>query len=113
MKGFMRTIVPGLIIAFSVLYALAANPPSGKPSGPAIKNGQRIFIQSCASCHDAHTDKVKSGPGLKGYYTARRPRPADAHVREIIEQGKGTMPGFAASIAGSQADDLIAYLKTL
>lgn len=106
-------VIAGVIIACSAWFAFAASPSTGKPSEASIKNGQRIFVQSCASCHDAHTDKAKIGPGLKGYYATHRPKPVDASVRGIIEQGKGTMPGFSSSIARPQTDDLIAYLKTL
>jgi mono/diheme cytochrome c family protein len=81
-------------------------------SAQTISNGQRIFAQSCASCHDAHGTAMKSGPGLKNYYREHRPRPSDAAVRSVIQQGRGTMPAFS-NLNPAQLNDLIAYLKTL
>lgn len=80
------------------------------PAADAAK-GKRIFAESCASCHDALGTTTKSGPALKSYYR-RQPRPADAAVRAIIEQGRGRMPPFT-SLGKPQVDDLVAYLKTL
>jgi mono/diheme cytochrome c family protein len=77
----------------------------------AVANGRRIFNQSCASCHDTLGTTTKSGPALKDYYR-HQPRPADATVRTIIQQGKGRMPAFS-TLSQLQIDDLVAYLKTL
>jgi len=100
-----------LSITFLSLFWAAAN--SLKPSAPAVANGQRIFIRSCASCHDAHGTTPKSGPGLKNYYREHPPpHSTDAAVRAVIQQGKGTMPAFS-NLGKSQMDDLMAYLKTL
>ncbi|WP_263354683.1 c-type cytochrome [Acidicapsa acidisoli] len=79
---------------------------------PVSTNGERLFSQSCASCHSAHSSKVLVGPGMKGYYTTHRPRPSDSAVRTIISEGKNTMPGFS-SLSEAQIDDLIGYMKTL
>jgi mono/diheme cytochrome c family protein len=78
---------------------------------PAAASGKRIFNQSCAACHDTLGATAKSGPELKNYYH-HQPRPSDATVRTIIQQGKGKMPAFS-TLRKSQADDLVAYLKTL
>jgi len=55
----MRTIVPGLIMR-SLAVCLAANPPSGKRLAPLLRMGSVSSFNRVASCHDAHTDKVKS-----------------------------------------------------
>jgi len=85
---------------------------TSKPLASSVTNGQRIFVQSCASCHDAHGTSPKSGPGLKNYFRDHQPHPSDIAVRTVIQQGKGKMPGFS-SLSKSQTDDLVAYLKTL
>jgi mono/diheme cytochrome c family protein len=84
---------------------------SQKPVPQAVPNGRRIFNQSCAACHDTHGTTIKSGPGLKNYYR-HQPRPADATVRTIIQQGKGKMPAFNI-LDKLQIDDVVAFLKTL
>ncbi len=84
---------------------------SQRSAPQAIANGKRTFHQSCAACHNTMDTTIKSGPGLKNYYR-RQPRPADAAVRTIIQQGKGKMPAFS-TLNRLQIDDLVAYLKTL
>ena len=80
-------------------------------SAPLAADGKRIFTQSCSACHDTRGATTKSGPELKNYYR-RQPRPADATVHAIIQQGKGKMPAFS-TLNKSQIDELLAYLKTL
>ena len=102
-----------LSAAFVFLFAIAIPPAmiSQKSVPQAAANGKRIFIQSCAACHDTLGTTTKSGPGLKNYY-GHQPHPADATVRTIIQQGKGKMPAFS-TLNKSQIDDLVVYLKTL
>jgi mono/diheme cytochrome c family protein len=101
--------------AFLVFLFLAIAVPqaviSQKSVPNAVANGKRIFNQSCAACHDTLGATTKSGPGLKNYYR-HEPRPADATVRAIIQQGKGKMPAFS-TLDKSQTDDLVTYLKIL
>jgi mono/diheme cytochrome c family protein len=84
---------------------------SQRSTPQAVANGKRIFNQSCAACHDTLGTTTKPGPRLKNYYR-QQPRPADAAVGSIIQQGKGKMPAFSI-LNKTQIDDLIAYLKTL
>ncbi len=106
-----------LVALFAILvflYLAIATPPAAisQISAPhAVANGKRIFNQSCATCHDTLGNMTKSGPALKNYYR-HQPRPADAIVRTIIQQGKGRMPAFT-TLNKAQVDDLVAYLKTL
>ena len=111
----MRQVSPVVLFAGFIFFLLAiAIPPvviSQKSMPQAVTNGKRTFNQSCASCHDILGTSAKSGPGLKNYYH-QRPRPADATVGTIIQQGKGKMPAFT-NLDKLQIDDLVAYLKTL
>ncbi len=100
-------IVVFLFLAIAIPRAVI----SQRSEPPAVANGKRLFSQSCAACHDALGTTTKSGPRLKNYYR-HQPRPADATVRTIIQQGKGKMPAFS-TLNKLQADDLVAYLKTL
>jgi len=106
-----RTPVPlAGIRAFCLCISMLARPATGAPSA-TVTNGQRVYTQSCASCHDAHSNASKVGPGLKGYY-GHRPPPSDASVHAIIVEGKGRMSGLS-SLSQDQINDLIAYLRTL
>ncbi len=111
----MKKIFPLFFIAFFTFLFLAIAVPqavlSQKSVPLAISNGKHIFTQSCSVCHDTLGTTPKSGPELKNYYR-HQPRPSDATVRTIIQQGKGKMPAFS-TLNKSQTDDLIAYIKTL
>jgi len=103
-----------LFVLFVFLYLAIAIPPPviSQGSAPqAAASGKHIFNQSCAACHDTLGTMTKSGPALKNYYR-HQPRPADAIVRTIIQQGKGRMPAFT-TLSKLQVDALVAYLKTL
>jgi mono/diheme cytochrome c family protein len=103
------------LLTYLSLVAAATSLSSASPQKSAaqtVTNGHRIFVQSCAACHDTHGEMSKSGPGLKNYYHDHQPHPTDAAVRAVIQQGKGKMPAFS-SLKNSQTDDLVAYLKTL
>jgi mono/diheme cytochrome c family protein len=111
----MRRVSTGMLIVMYLSLcgaALQSSASSPKPSAQSAADGQRIFVQSCAACHDAHGTSPKNGPGLKNYYRDHQPHPSDIAVRTVIQQGKGKMPGFS-SLSKSQTDDLVAYLKTL
>ena len=111
----MKRVAPAVLFAIcEFLFLATAIPPVviSQTSAPqAVANGRRIFNQSCAACHDTLGTTAKSGPGLKDYHR-RKPRPADATVRTIIQQGKSRMPAFS-TLNKMQIDDLVAYLKTL
>jgi mono/diheme cytochrome c family protein len=105
--------VLSVYIACVSIFALAAVAQGSRSSLSAdAARGEKVFDQSCASCHEAHSRNQLAGPGLKGYYTRRHPAPNDVAVREVIKQGKGAMPSFS-SFSDSELTDLIAYLRTL
>ena len=109
----MKKVAAALLLA-SASFGLAVTLPASPPARKIVQsaNGQHLFAQYCAACHDAHGSMPKSGPALKGYFRARQPHPSDTTVRSIIQQGKGKMPAFS-TLNRSQTDDLIAFLKTL
>jgi mono/diheme cytochrome c family protein len=103
------------LFAFLLLLFLAIAIPqtviSQKSVSQAAVDGKHIFNESCSACHNTLGTTTKPGPELKNYYR-RQPRPTDATVRSIIQQGKGKMPAFS-TLNKLQSDDVIAYLKTL
>ncbi|MFL6428543.1 MAG: c-type cytochrome [Acidobacteriaceae bacterium] len=103
-----------LLLAFAFLVITMTLPASPAPRKIAAQsvNGQHLFAQYCAACHDTRGTMPKSGPALKGYLRTHQPHPSDTAVRSIIQQGKGKMPAFS-TLTRSQTDDLIAFLKTL
>ena len=56
-------------------------------------NGQAVYVQNCASCHGEQRQGNHDGsyPSLTGLH-ARLPLPT---IRQVVEQGRGMMPGFS------------------
>ena len=77
-----------------------------------VARGKRLFMQSCASCHDPTGAERRAGPGLKGFYRSHSAHVRDEQVKSILLQGKGAMPAFH-SLTGTDTGALIAYLRTL
>jgi mono/diheme cytochrome c family protein len=106
--------ITSLFVSSVILFVAMVIPQSmvsQSSLSPTAVNGKHIFNQSCSACHDTLGATIKSGPELKSYYR-RQPRPNDAAVHAIIQQGKGKMPAFS-TLNKSQIDDLVAYLRTL
>src|SRR3989338_108899 len=68
--------------------------------------GGKIFGENCVVCHDANSDTVKIGPGLKGLFK-KHPHKASngkdhshtvATIREQIEKGSGSMPPMGKTL---------------
>lgn len=96
------------LVALSISFVAAQEPQSSA----GVKEGERQFLQSCAGCHDAHSKERLVGPGLKSYYKNDKSSSKDDAVRNIIRQGRGSMPSFG-NLSQDQMNDLIRYLRTL
>jgi len=104
-----------LLLTVSLLWISRAGTAAQSSRGPstqAIRHGQQMFGEYCASCHSTRTSSSLAGPGLKEFYRTHQPKPSDSAVRAIIARGKGKMPGFG-NLSAVQIGELIAYLKTL
>ena len=96
-----------LLIAFAGPTAFAAGDP---------EKGQELF-KTCLGCHRIDNDQRKMGPSLRslfGKVTLRNgKRVSEENVREIVLDGYNQMPPFRYNLTSAQADDLMAFLKTL
>ena len=94
------------------------------PTGDAA-NGQALFASNgCSGCHSTG-DNTIVGPGLKGVGARAGDRiaglTADEYITAsikdpgsfIVDGFPNAMPGTFASMADSDIQDLIAYLKSL
>jgi mono/diheme cytochrome c family protein len=111
-RNFIDFAVPLAAGLVWISPTVTAAQSSHRPSTPALRHGQQAFSQYCSSCHSAHNSNSLVGPGLKGYYSTRQPRPKDSDVRAVITKGKGKMPSFG-NLGTGRIDELIAYLRTL
>ena len=121
--------VAGLVMALVVMNAPAAQEKNSKGAadqkkavaakGDAAK-GAKLFEDKCQICHEAKSDDVKVGPGLKGIF--KKP-PHDVNgkqhthttdsVREQILKGSPMMPPMEKVLTEQEINDLLAYLQTL
>jgi mono/diheme cytochrome c family protein len=87
------------------------------PAFGGAAEGKAIFEKSCKGCHGADG---QGNPGIaKMFKVNMRPlgsdevqSKSDADLKKIITQGTGKMKPVA-SVAGKQADDVVAFLRTL
>jgi mono/diheme cytochrome c family protein len=87
----------------------AATPP---PLAPDELAGKALFVQRCALCHDLLGQPATSTPGPWVDAETVKTR-GEAAVRQKINMGSRTMPGWRHTLSGAQVDQVIAYLKTV
>lgn len=103
-----------LLLFYTSWIALSIPIGAAKGAQPSssAKAGERLFVQSCAACHEAHSKERLVGPGFKGYYTTSTPGARDETVRDIVAHGRGSMPAFS-TLSHTEIDELVSYIRTL
>jgi len=102
-----------------------ARDPALPPHVADASNGEDLFKnESCLACHSTGTRRV-TGPGLAGIGDAAATRDPGLSADQYIEQSirnpgsfvvdgfNNIMPKTYSRLPQDDADDLIAYLKTL
>ncbi len=108
------------IFALSVLVTSGLILPLSLASAENKKaaEGEAVYRKNCNMCHFPNKTDNKFGPGLKGFFKAKQlpesQKPVtEAAVREQIEKGSKSMPGFGKRLSKEEIDSLMEYLKTL
>jgi len=116
-----------VVVSFLLLYVSGAIPETGKPPDPAAaKRGQALYIRYCVVCH------AENGVGEPPIpWSIRRPdyyiAPAlddsqhawhhsDEDLVNFIFSGSSRtnrMPAFQEALTEREAQDLVAYMKSL
>jgi mono/diheme cytochrome c family protein len=84
----------------------------------AALEGQSIYDNNCAECHEqSHPDLLKQPPNLHGLFL-RKSLPSgapatNAQVRTTILDGKGIMPSFDQRLRDEDINHLLDYLHWL
>lgn len=65
-------------------------------------DGDPLFKKNCSLCHAI--DKKKLGPAVKAMSKE------EEVLRQIITEGKNSMPGFKDKLTGEEIDALVSYL---
>lgn len=98
-------------LSCAILFLLLSYPSvhsQSRAADPAL--GSALFQSRCSACHSMGTDS-KIDPGLAG--VLRRKQLSERDIRNIVNQGRRTMPPVGAKIRATDLEDLMAYLKTL
>jgi hypothetical protein len=83
----------------------------------SIGRGKQLFDSKCSFCHDAHSNNVIVGPGLKGLLknqtlpVSKRPA-TPVNIRQQLKQPFSKMPSFD-KFTDEEVADIIAFLNTL
>lgn len=118
-------IVPALGNQVLNVTLQSSNSSSNPASAPA-PNGEKLFKQNCAMCHDAFTDRQLTGPGLKGIFN-RAPKgdwlkryilnneklihSGDPYANMIYNKyGKSQMTVFEGTLRDADLDAILEYL---
>ncbi len=118
-------LLAGFLAAFMLLACenkQAASPPGGAPSSAPPSNaeleGQWLYDNNCAECHEnPQPDLHKQPPSLhrlfrRGSLPSGAPATA-AQIRTTIIEGRGTMPAFDQRLRAEDVDHLVMYLRKL
>jgi alcohol dehydrogenase (cytochrome c) len=75
-----------------------------------VESGRQTFVTRCASCHGTDGNGGELGPAIAARAAVR----SDEELRVVIRDGfpNAGMPSLT-SIAGTEAGDLVAFLRTL
>lgn len=72
---------------------------------PGSETAEQLFAANCATCHGIN------GQGGSGVMLKGNPRAADAaNVQNVIQYGRGSMPGFSATLNPEQISLLVKHV---
>lgn len=127
MRGIPQLVVALIVVgaALGAWLVLSLAAPSKIGDAAAVKRGQQVYAQYCASCHGAGG----KGDGAAGAGLPIKPSDlADGRVMNplpdhflatIIGEGgqavglSPLMPGWKAFLSATQIQDVVAYIRTL
>jgi mono/diheme cytochrome c family protein len=98
--GFIQVKVPTSADSLDTIYVWKAPTPT-----PASQKGAALFA-SCAGCHG---DKGQGGAVFKEKINL--PEFTDDHLRAIVKNGQGSMPGFS-KLSAADIDAIIAFMRS-
>ncbi len=103
----MRKSVIAISVGAGILFAA--------PKGD-VGRGKIVFEQNCAECHDAYSQEVVTGPGLKGLKNGKLPSGRAAthdKILDIVNNGPAEMTSFKDRLTEQEKEDVVAFVMTL
>ncbi|MDP3852698.1 cytochrome c [Phenylobacterium sp.] len=103
----------GLAAALTGCAAAAGAPLQAAGSDPAVQRGAAFAERRCAGCHLVGLDDgpASFGPRFRDLGSRYDTLSLQTRFAEISQHGSGEMPPI--QIERREADDLVAYLRTL
>lgn len=96
-----------LVIAASLVGAAVLGVACGSDVSDVPSPGRVVYLQRCASCHGPDRKGVGTNPALP---VARMQQLGDPSIRQIVREGKGTMPAVSPALTPTELDALVAFL---
>ncbi|MGC1422232.1 MAG: cytochrome c [Terracidiphilus sp.] len=109
----MRLVFIASLIGIASLAGVSG---CSKTLSTSQKRGQACYSLNCYDCHEENQlGLIKAPPKLHKIFSHHNlpdgtTTATDESVREVIINGKRTMPAFNGRLSGGQIDDIIAYL---
>lgn len=103
-----RTLAAALLTVALLTAACAEEVALPVDADPQLIEGAEVFRQSCARCHGA-AGRGGIGPSLQQIET----RLDDAAQRDIVVNGRNTMPRFASTLSESEIDAVVRYTREI
>ena len=97
-----------------LVFAMSCWSGCSKPDGAT--DGERLYKAACARCHG---ETGQGGQGPSGAQSRDLTDPAwqktvrDAELRDLIQQGRGQMPGFGDALSLDKIDKIVKHLRVL
>ena len=110
----MSHVAPIIVIAFALLFGIAATADETKPaatgamasSAEIVARGRSLYAHHCSHCHGFNM--VTSG--TVAYDLRKFPHNDKARFVNSVTNGKGGMPPWKGTISEEQLDQLWAYV---
>jgi cytochrome c6 len=73
------------------------------------------YKAKCAMCHGPEGKGTPAGlkMGAHDFTSPDVQKQTDAQLTEVVEKGKGKMPGYAGKLKDAEIKDLVAYIRSL
>ena len=80
------------------------------------QDGAALFKAKCAPCHGADgKGQTPMGKAVKAQDLGSEAvqKQSDAQLTEIVNNGKGKMPGYKGKLTDAQIKELVSFMRTL
>jgi len=99
-------------LAIAIFLGAAASLGFGQP---ANNSAASTYKTNCVSCHgqDGRGSAVGKSLHAADFHSAQVQQQSDAHLANVIAEGRGNMPAFGTRLSTGQVDALVKYVRTL